>query len=65
MYLSTVLDDLSHYIIAWKLCTNKCTEGVTETLNLALPSFGCESATVLHKPRLLSNNVLYWEVLAA
>ncbi len=56
MYLSTVLDDFSRYIIAWKLCTNMRAEDVTDTLNLALAASGCDSATVLHKPRLLSDN---------
>lgn len=56
MYLSTVLDDFSHYIIAWKLCTNMRAEDVTDTLDLALKASGCESASVLHKPRLLSDN---------
>lgn len=55
-YLSTVLDDLSHYIIAWKLCTNMRAEDVTDTLDLALAASGCDSAKVLHKPRLLSDN---------
>ena len=54
MYLSTVLDDFSRYIIAWKLCTNMRAEDVTDTLDLALEASGCDSATVLHKPRLLS-----------
>src|SRR3546814_9324450 len=53
MYLSTVLDDFSRYIIAWKLCTNMRAEDVTDTLDLALEASGCDSATVLHKPRLL------------
>ena len=35
-YLSTILDDFSRYIIAWKLCTIMKAEEVTETLNLAL-----------------------------
>ena len=56
MYLSTVLDDFSRYIIAWKLCTNMRAEDVTNTLDLALEASGCDSATVLHKPRLLSDN---------
>ena len=56
MYLSTVLDDFSRYIIAWKLCTNMRAEDVTDTLDLALEASGCDSATVLHKPRLLSDN---------
>lgn len=64
MYLSTVLDDFSRYIIAWKLCTNMRAEDVTDTLDLALAASGCDSATVLHKPRLLSDNVLYREDLA-
>ena len=56
MYLSTVLDDFSRYIIAWKLCTNMRAEDVTDTLDLALAASGCDSATVLHKPRLFSDN---------
>ena len=56
MYLSTVLDDFSRYIIAWRLCTNMRAEDVTDTLDLALAVSGCDSATVLHKPRLLSDN---------
>lgn len=56
MYLSTVLDDFSHDIIAWKLCTNMRAEDVTETLDLALKASGCDCATVLHEPRLLSDN---------
>ena len=56
MYLSTVLDDFSRYIIAWKLCTNMRAEDVTDTLDMALASSGCDTATVLHKPRLLSDN---------
>ena len=54
LYLSTVLDDFSRYVIAWKLCTNMRAEDVTDTLDLALAASGCDSATVLHKPRLLS-----------
>ena len=34
-YLSTILDDYSRYIIAWKLCTNMKAEDVTDTLELA------------------------------
>ena len=36
MYLSTILDDYSRYIIAWKLCTTMKTSDVTETLEPAL-----------------------------
>ena len=33
-YLSTILDDYSRYIIAWKLCTTMKTKDVTDTLKL-------------------------------
>ena len=56
IYLSTVLDDFSRYIIAWKLCTTMKAADVTDTLDMALAASGCDSATVLHKPRLLSDN---------
>lgn len=55
-YLSTILDDYSRYIIAWKLCTTMKAADVTDTLDLALQASGCDQATVLHKPRLLSDN---------
>ena len=55
-YLSTILDDFSRYIIAWKLCTTMKAEDVTETLELALKASGCESAKVADRPRLLSDN---------
>ena len=35
-YLSTILDDFSRYILAWKLCTTMTAANVTETLRLAL-----------------------------
>lgn len=56
MYLSTVLDDFSRYIISWKLCTTMKTSDVTDTLNMALQVSGCDQAHVVHKPRLLSDN---------
>ena len=55
-YLSTILDDYSRYIIAWKLCTTMKAADVTDTLELALDASGCNQATVVHKPRLLSDN---------
>ena len=56
MYLSTVLDDFSRYIISWKLCSTMKTSDVTDTLNMALVASGCDQAHVAHKPRLLSDN---------
>ena len=55
-YLSTILDDYSRYIIAWKLCTNMTADDVTATLKLALEASGCNRANVVHKQRLLSDN---------
>jgi putative transposase len=51
-----VLDDLSRYIIAWKLCTTTKAQDVTDTLDLALAASGCDQARIVHKPRLLSDN---------
>lgn len=55
-YLSSVLDDFSRYIVAWKLCTSMKAEDVTATLDLALKASGLEQATVIDRPRLLSDN---------
>ena len=55
-YLSTILDDYSRYIVAWKLCTTMKAEDVADTLTLALKASGCDRARVVHKPRLLSDN---------
>lgn len=55
-YLSTVLDDYSRYIIAWKLCTNMSTNDVTDTLEMALQASGCDQINIRHRPRLLSDN---------
>lgn len=55
-YLSTILDDYSRYVIAWKLCTKMETRDVTDTLELALQASGCDQVNVRHRPRLLSDN---------
>ncbi|SFU15196.1 Integrase core domain-containing protein [Sedimentitalea nanhaiensis] len=55
-YLSTIFDDYCRDIIAWKLCTTMKAADVTDTLDLALEASGCDRATVVHKPRLLSDN---------
>jgi putative transposase len=55
-YLSTVLDDFSRYIIAWKLTPTMGATDVTETLDEAIASTGMDQVKVRHRPRLLSDN---------
>ncbi len=55
-YLSTILDDYSRYVIAWRLCTTMKASDVTATLEDALVASGCEQARVAHRPRPLSDN---------
>jgi transposase InsO family protein len=55
-YLSTVLDDFSRYIVAWKLCATMQASDVTETLERALAASGLDQVTIVHRPRLLSDN---------
>ena len=55
-YLSTVFDDFSRYILAWKLCTTMTATDVSETLAMALRSSSLERVRVRHRPRLLSDN---------
>ncbi|MGO9265804.1 MAG: IS3 family transposase [Candidatus Binataceae bacterium] len=55
-YLSTVLDDFSRYILAWKLCSTMTATDVAATLRMALAAAGLEQTGVQHRPRLLSDN---------
>lgn len=55
-YLSTILDDYSRYILAWKLCSSMTAEDVKETLNLATEKTGFKNVKLKHRPRLLSDN---------
>jgi transposase InsO family protein len=55
-YLSTVLDDFSRFVVAWKLCSTMKAEDVTATLDLALTASGLDQVKVQHRPRLLSDN---------
>jgi putative transposase len=55
-YLSSVLDDYSRCILAWKLCTSMTATDVSDTLRIALQTSGLDRATVVHRPRLLSDN---------
>jgi putative transposase len=54
--LSSVLDDFSRFIVAWKLCTTMTAQDVTATLDMALTASGLDRMTVVHRPRLLSDN---------
>jgi putative transposase len=55
-YLSTVLDDFSRYILAWKLGPTMNASDVKDTLLLALTKTGLDHVLVEHRPRLLSDN---------
>jgi len=55
-YLSTVMDDFSRFILAYKLGPTMATTDVTETLDQALALTGVHSVRVRHRPRLLSDN---------
>lgn len=55
-YLSTVRDDYSRYILAWRLCDGMAAKDVSDTLELALKVSGLESVNVKHRPRRLSDN---------
>ncbi len=54
--LSTVLDDFSRYIVAWKLCATMQASDVTATLDRALAAAGLDHVHVVHRPRRLSDN---------
>lgn len=55
-FLSTVLDDFSRFIIAWRLCTTMSAHDVSDTLDDALRFTGLDQIKIKHKPRLLSDN---------
>lgn len=55
-YLSTVLDDFSRYILAWKLTPTMNADDVQDTLRIALAKTGLDHVLVEHRPRLLSDN---------
>ena len=55
-YLSTVLDDFSRYILAWKLTTGMAHSDVQDTLDIAIAATGITQVAVKHRPRLLSDN---------
>ena len=55
-YLSTIIDDYSRYIVAWRLCTTMKVGDVTDTITDALAASGLDDIRVKHRPRLLSDN---------
>jgi putative transposase len=55
-YLSTVLDDFSRFIVAWKLGATMRASDVTDTLDLALAASGLDQVEVVHRPRLLTDD---------
>jgi putative transposase len=55
-YLSTVLDDYSRKVLAWKLSPTMTATDVTETLDLARAATSVSRVRVTHRPRLLSDN---------
>ncbi|SDU23536.1 Integrase core domain-containing protein [Nitrosomonas ureae] len=55
-YLSTVLDDYSRFIIAWRLCVTMSAYDVSDTLDDALRFTGLDQVKIKHKLRLLSDN---------
>jgi putative transposase len=55
-YLSTVMDDYSRYILAWRLCQSMMAEDVKKTLDMAIEWTGVKHVHVVHRPRLLSDN---------
>jgi putative transposase len=55
-YLSTILDDFSRYIVAWKLCSTMKAGDVTDTLEMALAASGLDQVDGRNRPRLLSDN---------
>jgi putative transposase len=55
-YLSTVLDDYSRKIIAWKLCSSMTADDVKATLDMAILNTGMKAQAIIQRPRLLSDN---------
>jgi transposase InsO family protein len=55
-YLSTILDDYSRYILAWRLCHGMSADDVKLTLDDAIFFTGIRHVKVVSRPRLLSDN---------
>ena len=55
-YRSTVRDDFSRFILAWRLCRGMAASDVSATREDALTFAELNRATLVHRPRLLSDN---------
>jgi transposase InsO family protein len=55
-YLSTILDDYSRFILAWRLCQGMSADDVKLTLDDAILFTGIRHIKVVSRPRLLSDN---------
>ena len=55
-YLSTILDDFSRFILAWRLCQGMSADEVKRTLDDAILFTGIRNVKVVSRPRLLSDN---------
>lgn len=55
-YLSTVLEDYSRYILAYKLSPTMNAQDAEDTLKIALAKAEIDKVKVYHKPRFLSDN---------
>jgi transposase InsO family protein len=55
-YLSTILDDYSRFILAWRLCQGMSADDVKLTLDDAILFTGIRHVKVVSRPRLLSDN---------
>jgi len=54
-YLSTVMDDYSRYILAWRLCSGMSADDVKATIDEAITRSGVDHVYINHRPRLLSD----------
>jgi len=55
-YLSTILDDFSRFILAWRLCQGMSADEVKQALDDAILFTGIRHVKVISRPRLLSDN---------
>jgi transposase InsO family protein len=55
-YLSSILDDYSRFVLAWRLCRGMSVDDVKLTLDDAILFTGIRHAKVISWPRLLSDN---------